>query len=64
MATQYVVKTKELAENLRKARLSASRLEHFGTGRDRSAAQDIAMNFIKIEAVEQGLSTTRCSNSG
>jgi diguanylate cyclase (GGDEF)-like protein/PAS domain S-box-containing protein len=60
MATQYVVQTKELAENLRKLGFRFA-LEHFGTGRDPlKLLNDIAMNFIKIDgSLMQGLSTNQ-----
>jgi PAS domain S-box-containing protein len=60
MATQYVLQTKELSDNLRKLGFRFA-LEHFGTGRDPlKLLNDIGMNFIKIDgSLMQGLSTNQ-----
>jgi len=60
IATQYVVQTKEVAENLRKLGFRFA-IEHFGTGRDPlKLLADIGMNFIKVDgSLMQGLSTNQ-----
>jgi diguanylate cyclase (GGDEF)-like protein/PAS domain S-box-containing protein len=60
IATQYVVQTKEVAENLRKLGFRFA-IEHFGTGRDPlKLLADVGMNFIKVDgSLMQGLSTNQ-----
>ncbi len=60
IATQYVVQTKDLSENLRKLGFRFA-IEHFGTGRDPlKLLNDIGMNFIKVDgSLMQGLSTNQ-----
>jgi EAL domain-containing protein (putative c-di-GMP-specific phosphodiesterase class I) len=60
IATQYVVQTKEVAENLRKLGFRFA-IEHFGTGRDPlKLLADVSMDFIKVDgSLMQGLSTNQ-----
>jgi multidomain signaling protein FimX len=60
IATQYVVQTKEVAENLRKLGFRFA-IEHFGTGRDPlKLLADVGMDFIKVDgSLMQGLSTNQ-----
>ena len=60
LANQYVIQTKDLAENLRKLGFRFA-VEHFGIGRDPlKLLADVDMNFIKIDgSLMQGLSTNQ-----
>ena len=60
VATQYLKKTKEFADSLRKLGFCFA-VEHFGTGRDPlRLLADINMDFIKIDgSLMQGLSTNQ-----